>query len=150
MNTIKRHTPILLAAAAVVGLAAWLGPRAATAEQIIDQDCMARVVSVQDVNVSGDAVSGVVVNTSDKPVREVSLGISHQWLWKDEFHPGTDDPGRYDLYTVPGEIPPGGRMSFTYRLSEPLPVRRDGSFVTDVHVVSVVEMAAAAGAHCGM
>ena len=135
-----------------VGLAAVLGSRVAagadvdvTGERIVPEDRLARDVQVRDVHRRDDTVTGTVVNTTDKRLQDVRLVIRHLWLWNNETHPGQDDPSRADYYTVPGEIPPGGQVQFTYRLDRPLPERPAGRFDTQAQVASVVEVPTSAG-----
>jgi hypothetical protein len=63
------------------------------------------------------------------------LQILFSWRWKDEFHPGKDDPGRAAYLTIDREIPPGKSAPFNYKPSPPLPARNDGSFDISVKVV---------------
>ena len=111
-------------------------------ERIVPADRLAQDVAIRDVRTSGGVVTGTVVNRSASTVRDVRLTIRRNWLWSDEFHPGTDDPSRADSITVPGPIPPGGQQDFTYRGASDLPDRPDGHFETDVAVASVVEVKA--------
>jgi hypothetical protein len=67
----------------------------------------------------------------------VRLRIERSWLWTDERHPAEDSPGRSTVYAVPGDIPPGGRLPFTYRSDTPLPQRSDGRFETSARVIGV-------------
>lgn len=97
-------------------------------------------VKVQNVALQGDTVSGVVSNTGRHPVRDVQMQITYVWLWNNERHPGTDNPGRTDFYTSPGEIPTGGSQPFTYRPSTPLPHRTDGHFAPSVNVTGFTEV----------
>ena len=97
-------------------------------------------VTAQNVALQGDAVTGVVKNTSAHAVRDVQLQITYAWLWKDERHPGTDNPGRSDLYTVPGEIAAGASQPFSYRPQAPLPNRHDGHFEPSASVVGFTEI----------
>ena len=97
-------------------------------------------VTAQNVALQGDTVSGVLTNTSAHAVRDVQLQITYTWLWKDERHPGTDNPGRTDLYTVPGEITAGGSHPFSYRPQAPLPTRQDGHFEASASVVGFTEI----------
>jgi hypothetical protein len=98
-------------------------------------------VRAQNVTLQGDAVSGTLVNADKHPVRDVQMQITYVWFWNDERHPGTDNPGRTDTYTVPGEIPSGGSQSFTYRPAAPLPHRTDGHFAPSVNVTGFTEIA---------
>ena len=101
-----------------------------------------KIVEVRDVQAQADQVTGVLVNLSSKPVRSIRVRIERSWLWTDERHPGegTDNPGRSVVYTVPGEIVPGGRLPFTYRPDAPLPDRRDGRFETSVSIVGLEQV----------
>ena len=78
-------------------------------------------------------------NVLSKPVRNVRVRIDRSWLWADERRAGgtEESPGRSAVYTVPGEIPPGGRLAFTYQPESPLPQRSDGRFETSVSVVGL-------------
>ena len=110
------------------------------ADRVVPPERLAQDVAIRDVRTSEGVVTGTVVNRSQTTVRDVRLTIRHKWLWNDEFHPGTDDPSRADIVTVPGPIPPGGQQDFTSRAASELPDRRDGHFETDVSVASVVEV----------
>jgi hypothetical protein len=107
---------------------------------VVSPDEMSRTVAVRNVRVNGDEVSGTVVNNSAKPVRDVQLLIRYVWLWGDERHPGTDNPGRADVETLSGELAPGATRDFTYRPETPLPHRRDGRFEPAVDVAGVTEV----------
>jgi hypothetical protein len=95
---------------------------------------------VRDVTTRHGVVSGVLVNGSRKLLRDVRLLIHHDWLWKDEKHPGEDSPGRVDYYTVRSDLGPGKSLDFTYRTEPPLPDRDDGHFETAVEVVGWTEI----------
>lgn len=110
-------------------------------EAVVDSQQVARMVEVDGEQMQDDGtVTGTVVNRSANPVREVKLAIQYSWLWKNEMHPGEDDPGHADFYAIPDEIPPGGRVRFTYRPTEPPPMRRDGHFEAEARVISLVSM----------
>jgi hypothetical protein len=106
-------------------------------EQIVSVSRIRDLVDVRNITVRDRVVSGTIINSSDKTLRDVRLQIRHQWLWNNEFHPGTDDPGRTEFHTLPGEIPSGARAEFTYRMDSLLPERSDGRFQTQVEVVSL-------------
>lgn len=99
-----------------------------------------QTVEVRDVRAEPDQVSGVLVNLSSKVLRGVKVRIDRAWHWTDERHPGEDSPGRSNVYDVPGDIPPGGRLTFTYRAESPLPQRSDGRFDTSVAVVGLEQV----------
>src|SRR2546422_1398829 len=118
MNATIRHAAAL-AAGVLLGLAPLTRPVAADTGQVVNPDQMERIVKVRDVHATPDGISGVIVNTSDETLSDVRIGIAHHWMWKNEFHPGKDDPSRFDVFTVPGTIPPGGEKPFTVRLDTP-------------------------------
>ena len=113
----------------------------AAAEETTDviRPHLEQIVAVRDVRADSDQVSGVLVNLSSKRVHHVRILVTRSWLWADERHPGAaeDNPGRATVYTVPGEIPAGGQLPFTYRGTTPLPQRSDGRFETSVSVVGL-------------
>jgi len=100
------------------------------------------IVEVRDFRAEPDQVSGVLVNLSSTPVSSVRLRIDRSWLWTNERHAGgsEESPGRTTVYIVPGEIPPGGHVPFTYRFDSPLPQRSDGRFETSVSVVGLEQV----------
>jgi len=113
---------------AVLGVAA--APSLAVAEAVV----------VRNLTVTDGTVSGDLVNTSPRLVRDVRLLIRHTWLWTSEQSPGEESPGRAAYSTVREDIPPGGSRSFTARANPPLPVRSDGRFETSVEVVGFTEI----------
>ncbi len=98
-----------------------------------------RVVTLENVSVQGGTVSGEVRNHSANTLRDVQLFIRHTWLWDNEFHPGSEDPGTSSIYTLPKEIPPDTRLSFTSP-SPQLPKVPGGHFVTSVFVTGFTEV----------
>src|SRR5690242_3810769 len=121
---------LLLAALSVQAQSKFL----ASSEQV------ARAVVVRDVQLRDGTVSGVIVSTSPRPLRDVKVMIRHSWLWKNERHPGGDKPGRAEQVIVPGEVPPSGSLPFTFALKAPLPQRTDGTFVTSAEITAFTEV----------
>ncbi len=93
-------------------------------------------VAVQNLRVDGDTVHGTLSNKSSKSLRDVRLVIRHAWLWNNERKPGTDNPGRAEFYSFPGEISGGASAPFKYRLKQPPAPRGDGKFMTSAEVMS--------------
>jgi len=122
---------------AVLGFVA--GTRAAEETTGAREPDLQKIVVVRAVRAEPDQVSGVLVNLSSKPVHNVRVRIDRSWRWADEPRAGGTDesPGRWAVYTVPGEIPPGGRLAFTYRPESPLPQRSGGRFETSVSVLGL-------------
>ncbi|MPZ78543.1 MAG: hypothetical protein GEU77_18730 [Deltaproteobacteria bacterium] len=98
------------------------------------------VVFLRNVVVKNGEVSGEVVNNSQQRVRGIELQILYSWRWKDEFHPGKDDPGRAVYVTIDKEIPPGQSVPFNHKPSPPLPARTDGEFDISVKVVEFTQI----------
>ncbi len=103
-------------------------------------DTADQVVSLRNVTVKEDEVAGEVVNISQQTLRDVQLRILYSWRWKNEFHPGTDDPGRAVYQTIDREIAPGQSARFNYKPSPPLPARKDGYFDISVKVVGFTQV----------
>jgi hypothetical protein len=83
-------------------------------------------------------VSGVLVNSTGKDLKDVKVAIQYQWLWNNEFSPGNRGPGQATIYTV-GDVPAGAEIPFTYHPSSPLPMRPDGRFVPEVAVLGYTQ-----------
>jgi len=102
---------------------------------LLAPDQAAQIVTARNVMEKDGTVKGELVNNSRQTVRDIELQILYSWRWKDEFHPGTDDPGRAVYVTINKELPPGQSVGFEYRPSPPLPSRKDGYFDISVKVV---------------
>jgi 3-oxoacyl-ACP reductase-like protein len=100
----------------------------------------AEIASLRNVAVKNGEVSGEIVNHSRQTLREVQLQILYSWRWKDEFHPGKDDPGRAAYHVVGGDIAAGQSAQFTYKPSPPLAPRNDGTFDISVKIVGFAEV----------
>jgi hypothetical protein len=134
----SRAMPVVLVSllmAVVIG-------RAGAEERLIAGARAKDAVQLRDVRPSSDGtVEGVLANTTSHLIRDVRLMIHHNWLWKDEKHPGDDSPGRVEYFTVPTTIDPHGTIEFHYKPSPPLPTdRTDGHFDTTVEVVGYTEI----------
>jgi len=129
---------LIVAALSVTVCGVWRLAQAADA--VMTREDLTKKVLIRDATIGDDgAVSGTLVNTSGHRLQEVRLLVRHDWLWRDEFHPGADSPGTAGYYVVPQEIPPGGSVSFSYRPDPPLPRRSDGTFQTTVEVAGLLE-----------
>ena len=101
---------------------------------------IAAVLAIEKLSVQEGVVSGEIYNRSSHTIRDVQLFIRHTWLWGEEFKPGKDDPGTAIYFTLPREIPPGGRLPFTYSPSPPLPKASGGRFETTVAIAGYAEV----------
>jgi hypothetical protein len=110
-------------------------PTTAKSATLIAPDQAAQIVTVRNVTEKDGEVAGELVNSSKQTLRDIQLQILYSWRWKDEFHPGTDDPGRAVYITVNKDIPPGQSVRFDYKPSPLLPARKDGYFDVSVKVV---------------
>jgi len=110
----------------LLGLVLWAKP--SFAQNVASQDQAGSVLTIENLSVQDGAVSGAIRNKSPNTVRDVQLFIRYTFLWKNEFHPGTDNPSAAFYPTVSGEIAPGGSLPFNFSPSPPLPKRSDGRF----------------------
>ena len=127
----------------LVSLAMILWSQNTLAQMMRSKDEITRTLAVEKVAVKDGTVSGEINNLSPNTLREVQLYIRHIWIWNNEFHPGNDDPSTSTVYTVPQEIPPGGRASFTYSATPALPKASGGYFMTQVSPAGFTEVIAA-------
>jgi hypothetical protein len=105
--------------------------RAAT---ILDQQDAAKALTIRNLNATASQVSGEIVNQTPHTIRDVELFVQYHWLWKNEYKPGRESPGRTDLVKIPQEIKPGGSVTFRHMVDPPLPSRQDGSFEPEVTI----------------
>ncbi|HEY2920993.1 MAG TPA: hypothetical protein VGK77_18580 [Candidatus Binatia bacterium] len=110
-------------------------PTTAKPATLLAPDQAAQIVTVRNVTERAGDVAGELVNNSKQTLRDIQLQILYSWRWKNEFHPGTDDPGKAVYITVSKEIPPGQSARFDYKPAPPLSARKDGSFDVSVKVV---------------
>jgi hypothetical protein len=103
--------------------------------QIRDKDKGDQVISLRNLTIKDDEVSGELVNNSRQTVFGVQLQVLYSWRWNNDFHPGANDPGRADNFSINREIPPRQSVPFSYKPSPPLPQRKDGSFDVSVKVI---------------
>jgi hypothetical protein len=107
---------------------------------VLPKDDPSQIVTIQNTKIENGAVSGELVNKSNRTVRDVQLSIRHIWQWNDEFHPKEDSLSTSVFYAIKSEIAPGGSVSFTYRPPVLLPSRPDGFFETTVTVAGFTEV----------
>jgi hypothetical protein len=129
-----------LAIAMLLAVSLSIVPAGAASETMVSGADVSRTVSVRDVTVKGNTVTGTLVNHSSRTLRDVELLIRHEWLWKDEQHPGAESPSTAAYHTVHEELPPNGSVHFTYSASWPPTQRTDGHFDTSVQVIGFVEV----------
>jgi len=121
-----RNMPILVSL--FFGLMLILSSRPLFAQNVASQGQAGSVLTIENLSVQDGTVSGVIRNKSPNTVRDAQLFIRYTFLWKNEFHPGKDDPSAGFYQTVSGEIAPGGTLPFKFTPSPPLPNRSDGKF----------------------
>lgn len=116
------------------------GASSADAQNVRAREDITRAVTVEQVAVVNGTVSGEVHNQSSHILRDVQLFIRYTWLWDNETKPGAADPGTSAYYTLPTEIPAGGRLPFTYKPPAPLPKVPGGRFETSVTIAGFTEV----------
>jgi len=106
---------------------------------VVSSSEAARTVVIKDLTVREGSVSGTIVNSSSATVRGVALMLRQMWLWNDDHHPGTDDPGRTLPLTFAADVGPNASAPFTFQIP-PLPQRSDGRFVTTMEVTGFTKV----------
>lgn len=112
---------------------------AARAAEVNISDRPPQSITVRNVSVKDGQVSGEVVNSSSRVIRDVQLLIRSTWLWKNEMKPGEDSRSDAAFYTVEGVIAAGGSTPFTYR-SGSMSGGADGRFEVTVSVAGYTEL----------
>jgi hypothetical protein len=107
-------------------LALW--PKPSFAQNVDSREQAGNVLAIENLSVQDGTITGAIRNKSPNTVRDVQLFIRYTFLWKNEFHPGKNDPSAAFYPTVSGDITPGGSLPFQFSPSPPLPKRSDGKF----------------------
>jgi len=126
----------LHACCAAILLATAAATVAATDEPTVLPEQQIERVSVQDVQLDGGGVRAMVVNQSQDRLEDLTLRVTYQWRWTDEFHPGPDSPGFSDTLHLDAPLAPGERREVRYDPPQSLTDRADGRFSPQVSVVS--------------
>lgn len=121
-------------------IAGALGAACAQADdqQLVSPADMRETVTVENVRVDGTQVTGTIVNNTSRRLENPQLVVRHNWIWKNEYHPGPDSPGWADFATVSQTIEPHQRADFTVEASRPAPERDDGHIVIWADVLEIV------------
>jgi hypothetical protein len=117
-----------------------LAPLTAYPQNVRTREDGARILTIEKIAVADGVVTGEVLNRSLNTLRDAQLLIRYTWLWEHETKPGKEDPSTSTYYTLPKEIPPGGRLPFTYKPSPPLPKVSGGHFETSVAIAGFTEV----------
>jgi len=116
-------------ASLLLGLVLALWAELSFAQNVASQEQTGSILAIESLTVQDGTVTGAIRNKSPNPVRDVQLFIRYTFLlWKNEFHPGKDNPSAVFFPTVSGDIAPGGSLPFQFSPSPPLPKRSDGKF----------------------
>ena len=110
------------------------------AQTVRERAEIASILAIEKLTVEEGVVAGEIFNSSAHTLRDVQLFIRYTWLWDEEFKPGKNDAGTSTYYMVPKEIPPGGRVPFTYAPSPALPKVSGGRFETTVAIAGYAEV----------
>jgi hypothetical protein len=128
------HTLVLFVSAVVTSLGMFVS---ANANDIVVVNEVADV-KIENVQFTGDAVRGTLVNDSDRRIEDLTVRITYSWRWADEYNPGDSSPGWSTTVPVSGELAPGERREFEFAANQGAgtsPSRQDGHFATDVSVI---------------
>jgi hypothetical protein len=91
----------------IAGLPAW-------ADEVISKEQVGADIATQNVVQDGPVLKGLVVNHSTHRIQDIQIGITYEWRWANEHHPGTDSPGWAGKLSVPEALEPGASREFTY------------------------------------
>jgi len=114
------------------------GAASAAEVKILDQPPQS--ITLRSVSVKDGEVSGEIVNSSARVIREVQLEIRSTWLWKNEMKPGEDSRSDAVFQTVEGEIAPGASKPFKYSRGSGT-AGADGRYEVTVKVAGYTELA---------
>ena len=106
------------------------------AQAVLDPQEAAKLLTIRNLTATPSLVSGEIVNRTPHTVRDIELLIQFHWLWKNEFKPGPDSPGRTDTLKIAKELKSGEAIPFRHTPDPPLPKRNDGWFEPEVTVGS--------------
>ncbi len=108
----------------------------AQADELVSTRTLAEMVAVQGVSLQDGVVTGQVVNLSDQRIENLRLAVTYIWHWKNERHPGADEPGSLEFLVVPA-VAPHAAVDFTVPPAHPLPSRTDGWMDVSVSAVGL-------------
>jgi hypothetical protein len=113
----------------------------AVAQELTTPQRLSRAVELYNVSTQPNGViSGKLANRTGYVIRDVKLMIDYAWIWRNDFKPGADNPGRTLYTTVRGDIGPHGENNFTFEPSPPLSSSDDGHFDPVVKVVGYTQI----------
>lgn len=139
----SHYTTLLLAGILALGArAAFASPAPVITEPptILDASKAKESVTVEDIHLEGDHLSGVIVNREPHPLRSVRLVIGEVYRWPNEYRPGGKSPNRAKTVVVEQEVPAGGRVSFSTTFPQATPPGPGGDFTTQVYVMGFTEV----------
>jgi hypothetical protein len=125
----------LAASVLALGTLAFTAPAASGEEARVAP--LDTTIVIADVRSTDGVVTGEILNKTDDQLENVRLLVSDEFLWRNERHPGTDNPGNAYSVMVSGPIAPHGSAPFRFERPAPLPERSDGRFATDVSAIEV-------------
>ena len=110
------------------------GLDSASAETALSSQEASRALSFEKLEVNPSKISGVIANKTPHTIKDVQLMIQYHWLWRDEWNPGQDSPGRTVMIELNEQLEPGESHPFSYTPQFSLPSRNDGYFMPEVDV----------------
>ena len=103
------------------------------AQAVLDSSEVAKLLAIENLQISSTGVSCTIVNRSPHIVRDVEILVQYHWLWDNEFKPGANPPGETAAVRLQGELKPGQSVPFSHALTSPSN-RKDGRFLPEVTV----------------
>jgi hypothetical protein len=105
-----------------------------SAETVSTRQDASKALSFEKLDIDASGISGVIANKTPHTIKDVELMVQYHWLWRNEFNPGQDSPGRTVIIPLSEQFEPGESHSFSYTPQFALPSRNDGYFMPEVDV----------------
>lgn len=134
-NIIKRSDLGVTLGCAVLVAAAGVS---ATAD-LVSPESIADKVSIRNLREEGGSVRGEIVNHTGHRIEDVQLLVAYEWLWRNEFKPGSENPSWAVKTVVSDPLEPKEVQSFTFDSPPAAPAGVEGEFHPTVKVVGFTE-----------
>lgn len=103
-------------------------PLCSPPNEVLSAGGMSDKIAVENLQWDGQSVRGNVVNRSGHYAQAVDVRITYNWLWRNEFHPGENNPGWATSIQLAEPLAPDASQAFVYAPPQPSAIRNDGAF----------------------
>ena len=126
----------------IAGALVWPYAQSAVANEnvmLVAPAQMRNDVSVQINQAANGKIAGIVTNNTGHRISNPELSVRYDWIWENEYQPGSDNPGWAATYVLPQELGANESVSFTLDADRSLPQRADGHFQQSVGVTGYTQ-----------